>query len=423
MDANAYFKQAGDENFVLQTLESRCCNLSNLEDIKSTRHWIKFSINNFFLYFKSSPYSITMKEIILPISLVNITGGVNIGDDIQTLGFLGLLRDALEATKCSYDFDWSLCGPIETDEIIVAGSEKENCTDEGILYTILFVPIERDYFALDSSYEHVPKEHGTLRSLIYGWYCNNPEKHSEYHLPANEAHTTASFFSFHCRMELQRAIAAGYNSEKFKKCGTIGCRDLATKQAFERAGVRCAWTGCFTVTLNNPVPHLQTTDTIFVVDTILPEEYSGHKNVQYVTHIVKKIRPMTLFEKLLEAKKLLRMYATAQLVITSRLHCAMPCVGMGVPVIFQSPDGVRYKSGDNWCCPTRFEGIGEILKTNRDPECSQTIQSIRNIIRTNFVDVISREIMQGYDKKHWNKILSNWDQQLTSEIAKLSPKE
>lgn len=360
-----------------------------------------------------------MKEITLPISLVNITGGINIGDDIQTLAFIGLLKDALDATNCSYDFDWSLCGPTETEKSIVTGKLQSLGNNDGIFYRILFVPIERDFFALETSYRNVPKEHGVLRSLVYGWYCNNPFPESVYHLPPHKNYTKANFFSFHCRAELQRLIEDGYNNEEFKSCGTIGCRDLATKSAFEKAGIPCAWTGCFTVTLQNPFPRVEATDAIFVVDTILPKEYESHENVHYVTHIVEKLREMTLFEKLLESKNLLSMYATANLVITSRLHCAMPCVGMGIPVIFQSPTGVPYNSGDNWCCPSRFEGIGEILRANRDAECADIIQTIRKIIRNNFVELISQEIKSGYEEKRWNSILSRWDEELTNNVQKI----
>ena len=39
-------------------------------------------------------------------------------------------------------------------------------------------------------------------------------------------------------------------------------------------------------------------------------------------------------EKFLLAEELLRKYSTAKLVITSRIHCALPCLALGTPVIY-----------------------------------------------------------------------------------------
>jgi hypothetical protein len=35
-----------------------------------------------------------------------------------------------------------------------------------------------------------------------------------------------------------------------------------------------------------------------------------------------------------EAKRLVERYARAGLVITSRIHCALPCLGLGTPVVY-----------------------------------------------------------------------------------------
>ena len=41
-------------------------------------------------------------------------------------------------------------------------------------------------------------------------------------------------------------------------------------------------------------------------------------------------------ERMEEAELLLQRYANAKLVVTSRLHCALPCLAFGTPVIFIS---------------------------------------------------------------------------------------
>ena len=55
------------------------------------------------------------------------------------------------------------------------------------------------------------------------------------------------------------------------------------------------------------------------------------------------------------AEELIHLYSEAQLVITSRIHCALPCLGLKTPVIFlQNKDD----SIESTC---RFNGLLELL--------------------------------------------------------------
>ena len=47
-----------------------------------------------------------------------------------------------------------------------------------------------------------------------------------------------------------------------------------------------------------------------------------------------KVHSKTDAERLAEAERLVKMYAKASLVITSRIHCALPCLGLETPVIY-----------------------------------------------------------------------------------------
>jgi polysaccharide pyruvyl transferase WcaK-like protein len=55
-------------------------------------------------------------------------------------------------------------------------------------------------------------------------------------------------------------------------------------------------------------------------------------------------------EKFEIADTLLRKYAKAKLVVTSRIHCALPCLAMGTPVIF-------INGFDSLIDTCRFDGI------------------------------------------------------------------
>ena len=62
-------------------------------------------------------------------------------------------------------------------------------------------------------------------------------------------------------------------------------------------------------------------------------------------------------EKFEFAEKILREYTKAQYVVTSRIHCALPCLAMGVPVLFVYPKD----AGDIHNC--RFNGLIELFNT------------------------------------------------------------
>lgn len=85
-------------------------------------------------------------------------------------------------------------------------------------------------------------------------------------------------------------------------------------------------------------------------------------NARYVTHKVKQ----NLFngddEKLEYAEDLLKKYAKAKLVVTSRIHCALPCLGIETPVLFVCSDALE---GDNVRSSGRFGGLMELFHVLR----------------------------------------------------------
>ena len=58
------------------------------------------------------------------------------------------------------------------------------------------------------------------------------------------------------------------------------------------------------------------------------------------------------------AKALVRGYATARLVVTSRLHCALPCLALGTPVLFIETAADAY----------RFDGLRDLLHRATDAD-------------------------------------------------------
>lgn len=81
-------------------------------------------------------------------------------------------------------------------------------------------------------------------------------------------------------------------------------------------------------------------------------------NAEYITHKVKQSRFKNDDEKMEFARELLKKYAKAKLVVTSRIHCALPCLGIETPVLFVCSEALK---GDNVRSAGRFGGLMELF--------------------------------------------------------------
>lgn len=99
----------------------------------------------------------------------------------------------------------------------------------------------------------------------------------------------------------------------------------------------------------------------------------------YLTHDVRQERfHYDNDEKLEYARELIRKYAKAKLVVTSRIHCALPCLGLETPVVFVTSDnlnGGKLRSGG------RFGGLIELLNVMK--WTPQGVKVVTNTLRSN----------------------------------------
>jgi hypothetical protein len=173
----------------------------------------------------------------------------------------------------------------------------------------------------------------------------------------------------------------------------IGCRDLPTTELLKAAGVDAYFSGCLTLTIQRPevdrtenvlisdldphflniVPKKLLFDAEFVTHNtkmgVVPQLGAGYQKNRFERYnqkaqiILQNHAPaferwrehlpnffnfygttgtdMQVFSQRHEiGMKLLKKFATARLVITSRLHCALPCIAMGTPVIMLHQDAM-----------------------------------------------------------------------------------
>ncbi|EHC1878375.1 polysaccharide pyruvyl transferase family protein, partial [Campylobacter coli] len=141
----------------------------------------------------------------------------------------------------------------------------------------------------------------------------------------------------------------------------IGCRDLSTLDYFNKKGANAYFSRCLTLTLpKREVSAKQ--NSIFLVNlnhemsSLLPDFIK--KEAIEINQKAIKIKNRNLKnewqECYKEAQDILEKYASeAKLVITTALHCAAPCIALGIPVILLQEDKV-YED--------RFSALKGILK-------------------------------------------------------------
>lgn len=121
--------------------------------------------------------------------------------------------------------------------------------------------------------------------------------------------------------------------------GPIGCRDSHTAKVLEERQVPSYFSGCLTLTLPK-FPDITPNHNVILVDvpnsiTDYVQNLLPKKNVLCKTHRLQEQEAG--FEWDVREKKLveyLKLYQGAALVVTTRLHCALPCLALGTPILF-----------------------------------------------------------------------------------------
>ena len=226
-----------------------------------------------------------------------------------------------------------------------------------------------DYIVLDREHLDEPDDKEPTKLICNGWFMDQPQ-----HWPP-ATNIEPLFISFHIGKHklVKQSIIDSSLKPYYEQFSPIGCRDYETLKLFKQLDVDAYFSGCLTLTL--PKSTAKRNNTILVVDpfinNLLDEDYikdliyklipeSYHSQIRFMTH-VRKNNNLSFQERLKEAEELLAIYGSARMVITSRIHCALPCLALDTPVYFMDVGYSRKSNRD------RFDGILElfhVLKPN-----------------------------------------------------------
>lgn len=217
----------------------------------------------------------------------------------------------------------------------------------------LYPNINYQYFDRDnlSNYDGVK-----AFTIMQGWFS-----HSYTFMPNNKI--IPVFIGTHISNETQEDLInfIKYNPNYFKN-KTIGCRDFATKQFFNDLGIDAYLSRCLTLTFpkREVMPEQ---NKVFLVN--IPKNCSSYlpkeilKDAEYINQRAIHENYLSSYyinsEKTYLAKTeiLLNRYKNeARLIITNALHCAAPCIAMGIPVVL-----IDFEEENN-----RFSTLDNIIK-------------------------------------------------------------
>ncbi len=141
------------------------------------------------------------------------------------------------------------------------------------------------------------------------------------------------FNNFHLNYRcLDNTLSKSIN--QLKRFAPIGCRDRGTHDLLQKHDVDSFFNYCLTLTFERRKKEPNNGKIVVVdLDSFVPiPKNIKKKERMYVTH--EAVNHYSHSTKMIMAQELLDLYRDqASLVITSKLHCALPCVAMGIPVI------------------------------------------------------------------------------------------
>ncbi|MER9301485.1 capsular polysaccharide synthesis protein [Mesorhizobium sp. M0496] len=171
---------------------------------------------------------------------------------------------------------------------------------------------------------------GPVPILMNGWFKRNGTE-----WPPN-GKLLPIFIGFHIRLFQSPELLSDESIEYFKRFQPIGCRDIYTEMLLRGKGVETYESNCLSLTLDKRI--FDGGDEIFVVS----------RDRRIIEFIPERLGPFTFrshytgsndFENnMRSASDLLNEYKSrAKLIVTSLLHCALPAIAMGIPVVVIYP--------------------------------------------------------------------------------------
>jgi hypothetical protein len=228
------------------------------------------------------------------------------------------------------------------------------------------------YIDRDNEIQSVPgltELDGTVGILLNGWFKSNRAEWPPH------PQLAPLILGFHIRPFQCPELMSGASVEFFRLHQPIGCRDVYTENLLRSKGIEAFTSNCLSLTLSRRIEHPTTQTEVFVVSRderikdYIPQSIGPYNFVNHYSGSSDFVANMSRAEELLETYR-----SRAKLMITTLLHCALPAIAMGIPVVVFYPinnaaghasDQERFSSLEGLAHVYDFE---EIDSVNWNPE-------------------------------------------------------
>jgi len=213
-----------------------------------------------------------------------------------------------------------------------------------------------------------------IKTIMNGWFMENPKNWP----PHNNI--SPLFISFHINPSAERDLLKPESLNYLKQYEPIGCRDTYTQNLLQKNGIKSYYSSCITTTFNRDkyITNKTQPEGIIVIgafDRLNPSiDFSSIYRlllslIKYPIHKLKYLLKKISFENHLRnqnivvrryqqitkrkisshnqglklANDMLKEIAKSEIIITSRIHAALPALAMGLKVVFIN-EGLSHKN-------------------------------------------------------------------------------
>lgn len=253
-----------------------------------------------------------------------------------------------------------------------------------------------------------------LKTIINGWFMENPKN-----WPPNN-NISPLFISFHINPSAEKDLLNPESLNYLKQYEPIGCRDTYTQNLLHKNGIKSYYSSCITTTFTRDkyLTNKTQPEGVIVIgafDRLNPSIDSSSiyrlllSLIKYPIHKLKYLLKKHSFENHLRnqnivvkryqqitkrkisshnqglklANEMLKEIAKSEIIITSRIHAALPALAMGLKVIFIN-EGLSHKNHK-----TRIEDVNKFFMT----------VSLEEFFMTNLETIQKRTDHKVYFKK------------------------
>ena len=233
-------------------------------------------------------------------------------------------------------------------------------------------------------------EVGPIGIVLNGWFKTNRAEWPPH------PKLSPLIIGFHIRQFQCPEMLSDESMDFFRRHQPIGCRDLHTEALLRLKGVEAFTSNCLSLIFSRRIEDPNTQTEVFVVS----------RDERIKDHLPQSIAPYTFLShytgsndftaNMAQAEQVLEIYRSrAKLIVTSLLHCALPAIAMGIPVVVFYPinsellhasDRERFSSLERLIRVYRLE---EIDSVNWNPEPID-VGDIKLLLLDRFYDMAAR---------------------------------